>query len=415
MSIATYVACLLIASATAELSGKVVDEDGNSIEHAIVVIRTARPKVGPSTTCPSCYRDCTKRTRTDGRGGFAIEHLSDSLEFTLAAGASGYQGTSSEFFDPADGPEIELTLKALPDPRKIGRIRGTVVNQDGQPISGAELRVRTLRQTNGRIGGTDKSVTSLTLTNEAGEFEISAGSNIQGFDLRVVASGYAPNETHWSRSIDHPLRIELGRGASLKGRLVYQGRPVSSVEVGLVQKNRMIGNIVTPQEVHTDKAGEFHFERLPPGLEYTLYTHTGQAAPAVLPVNLVEAPAHGECAEFGDIELSEPSKLAITVVTEDGSKLPKDSYVMITRRDAWRGAKRVLAEQQSFTANFNDVPKEMFGIILRVPGYKVTNTIPATNLDMNRRYNIAVSGDTSVRFTVSAKTDADAPRPSKTL
>uniref|UniRef100_UPI003567C36D carboxypeptidase-like regulatory domain-containing protein n=1 Tax=Stieleria sp. TaxID=2795976 RepID=UPI003567C36D len=90
---------LLLTAGTAELSGRVVDSEEAPVAGAIVVVSTAKPRVGPATTCPSCYRDCTKRTTTDLNGRFSISDLSDSLLFSLAAGGAGYQGQVSEHFD----------------------------------------------------------------------------------------------------------------------------------------------------------------------------------------------------------------------------------------------------------------------------------------------------------------------------
>lgn len=398
----SLVACMLITAATAQLSGKVVDESGTPVADAIVVVSTARPKVGPATTCPTCYRDCNKRARTNDRGEFKIDGLSDALQFTLAAGAPGYQGLSSEFYDPAENPDVQLKLKPQFVLTGSAQIQGSVTDQAGKPIAGAEIRLRNLHRDDGRIGGADASVTSLTLTNEEGKFEICVGGHIQAFDLRAVATGFAPNEIHWSRSDPEPLRVTLGPGASFHGKLVYKGHPVPSVEIGLVQKNRVLGNIVTPQEVYTDASGMFHFEHLPPDFEYTIYTHTGQDAPAVLPVTIVEAPAHGQRADLGEIQLATASRLTITVRTDDGSRLPKDSYLMISRDDAWRGSKVVLGRQRSFTAEISDVSDETYKIFIRVPGYKVSTTHPQTNLDMNRRYEITVHGDTTLEFRMES-------------
>lgn len=402
MATLTLAACLLISAATAELSGRVVDESEQPIAGAIVVIRTGRPRVGPAMTCPSCYRDCTKRTLTDDRGRFKISGLSDTLLFTLAAGATNFQGTASDFYDPADAKDITLTLKPLPAPTdsSIGRVRGQVVDQDNQPLAGAEIRSRTIHRDSGLVGGSDESVTELTLADESGQFEISVGKHISAIDLRATANGFAPNDVRWTRESETPLKIQLGVGASLRGTLTFNGQPLPLVKVGLVQKNRIVGNIVTPQEIHTDRSGVFHFENLPPEMEYTLYTHNGQDAPGVLPVSIVDAPKHGERAELGSIPTVVPSSLTIRVKTEDGSKLPQDSYVMLLRRDAWRGAKSVLPRHSETQVSFNDVAKETFNVILRVPGYSVAKTTPPTNIDMNRYYTLPIRGDTELEFVV---------------
>ena len=315
----TFLMCALLTATSTELSGRVVDQQGQGVDGAIVVISTARPRVGPSTTCPSCYPDCTKRTLTDAEGRFAINGLSSKLLFSLAAGGSGYQGLISEHFDPAEKPSIELKLESLPESPDVTSATGRVVDSNGDPIAGAEVRSRTIYRTNGVMGGGDKSVTPLTLTDSEGHFQITTGDHINAIDLRVIAAGFAPNEAKWERAADKELQIELGRGASIRGRLLLDGTPLAGVEVGMVQRNRSIGNIVTPVELSTDENGVFQFDQLPPEMDYTIYTHTGQEAKGVLPVNLIGAPGHGQRADLGDIPTQKPHRLTIIVRTEDGS------------------------------------------------------------------------------------------------
>ncbi len=403
----TFLICALLTATSTELSGRVVDQQGQGVDGAIVVISTARPRVGPSTTCPSCYPDCTKRTLTDAEGRFAINGLSSKLLFSLAAGGSGYQGLISEHFDPAEKPSIELKLESLPDTPDVTSATGRVVDSNGDPIAGAEVRSRTIYRINGVMGGGDKSVTPLTLTDSEGHFQITTGDHINAIDLRVIAAGFAPNEAKWERAADKELQIELGRGASIRGRLLLDGTPLAGVEVGMVQRNRSIGNIVTPVELSTDENGVFQFDQLPPEMDYTIYTHTGQEAQGVLPVNLIGAPGHGQRADLGDIPAQKPHRLTIIVRTEDGSPVPAKSTVYVGRGDAWRGTSRNLDEKPSATVRLSDVSDEVFEMSVRVPGYEVVRTTPPLNKDMNLRYAIRVSADTEVVFTVRKKGEAE--------
>ena len=405
--------CVLTTGATAELSGRVVDQMDQPIVGAIVVISTAKPRVGPATTCPSCYRDCAKRSRTDAEGRFVFEGLSSELLFRLAAGAADYQGSVSEHFDPAAQAEIKLMLKPLSDAAGVTRAVGSVVDQQGNPIAGAEVYGRTIYRSNGSIGGTDPSVAPLTLTDADGKFQVTTGDHIQALDLRVTASGYAPSELQWRRTTRENLTFELGPGASIRGRLTLDdGAPLASVEVGIVQDDRGIGSIVTPGAVSTDSNGIFQFDQLPPDLDYAIYTHTGQNARGILPVSFVRAPAHGQRADLGDIATEKPHRLAIMVRTDDGSPLPADSSVNIGRYRAWEGSWLPLPRMPAASIRLNDVGKEMFSISIRVPGFTVVKTVPLMNMDLNQRYGIRITGDTHVLF-VMQKSGDPAPRPAQ--
>ncbi len=395
-----FLLSLLLTAGTAELSGRVVDSEDAPVAGAIVVVSTAKPRVGPATTCPSCYRDCTKRTTTDSNGRFSIPDLSDSLLFSLAAGGAGYQGQVSEHFDPALKPEITFQLEPLERTEKIDVVRGRVVDSDGDPIAGAQVRPHTLFRSNGIFGGSDRSVTPLTLTDANGVFEMSVGNHIESIDLRLNASAYAPEQFRWSRLADDELTISLGAGAGLRGRLVFRDKPVAGVEVGLVQQNRTMGNIVTPHEVFTDESGMFSFEQLPPELDYALYTHTGQAASAVLPLSFIQAPRHGEQADLGDIPAVEPRRLSVTVTTSDGGPLPQDSYIYIGRRYGWRGSQLPLEQKTTSTVSILDAAPEVYEVGVRTRGYTVLETQPKLNVDQNRSYSVDASVESSVVFVL---------------
>lgn len=400
--LATFLS-LLLAAGTAELSGQVVDSSGQPISGAIVVVSTAKPRVGRATICPSCYRDCTKRTITNSEGRFSIPELSDSLLFSLAAGAAGYQGDVSEHFDPSQNPKIVIELESLPKAPEIELISGRVVNLTGEPLAGAEVRPHNIFRDNGIGGGSDRSVTPLTLTDEDGNFQMSVGRHIEWMDVRVSAAAHAPAQFRWSRSDEDAVVIKLGAGASLRGKLVFGDAPVAGVEVGLVQKERMMGCLVTPVEVSTDESGVFTFEQLPPGLEYAIYTSSNQDASAVLPVSLVDAPGHAELADLGEISTTPPRQFSVTVTTADGSALPAESYVYIGRRYGWRGAQLPLEPKKTSKVTLNDAAPEVVEVALRTTGYEVIETQPVLNVDLNRSYSVDLRRETSVVFIVRPK------------
>jgi hypothetical protein len=182
--------------------------------------------------------------------------------------------------------------------------------------------------------------------------------------------------------------------------LLLNGDPLASVEVGLVQENRIMGNIVTPVEVSTDAEGFFQFDHLPPGLDYAIYTHTGQDARGVLPVSLIQAPEHGQRAELGDIAAVAPHRLTVKVVTNNGKRLPDKSVVYVGRRKAWRGSTLTLPPVESAVVQINDLGREPVEISVRVPGLKVISCNPPLNEDLNRRYTIRVNGNTEIIFVV---------------
>ncbi len=414
MRLASLLVGLLWITATSgtELTGRITDTQGAPIKNAIVAISTAKPRVGPATTCPSCYVDCRRRTLTDDEGRFQIEGLSSKLLFRLAVGGSGYQGLLTDHFDPLENPSVDLQLETLPVLPGITRTWGSVVDLDGKPIPRAEVRSQVIQRGNTFTSLPDPTVTPLTLTDDEGRFEFTAGKGIDSIEFRVVAPGFAPAQLFWSPADDDEPRAELGSGASFRGRLMLDGQPLSHVVLGLVQKNRFVPNLVTPAEISTDSDGSFRFDNLPPDRDYALYTHTGQNAKGVLPVSVVMAPDHGEQADLGDIQAQSPARLSITVSSEDGGPLPDKSRVYIGRRDAWWGSDFDLSHQSSKEVSIDDASRELFQVSVRVPGYDVIETQPFMNADMNGSYIVDVGDNTEVSF-VLRKQGAEPPKPGK--
>jgi hypothetical protein len=82
------------------LSGRVLDSSGSPIAHTTVLVYHAGVKVGYSTYCPSCYRDCGKRVTTNQNGEFVVQDLAPGLWFTLLAVHQRYVPKISEKLDP---------------------------------------------------------------------------------------------------------------------------------------------------------------------------------------------------------------------------------------------------------------------------------------------------------------------------
>jgi len=81
--IITHFPAALLAEEPATATGNVVDAAGNPVPHATVMVYSAGVKKGYSIFCPTCYRDCGKRSETGVDGNFAIGGLNPDLWFTL--------------------------------------------------------------------------------------------------------------------------------------------------------------------------------------------------------------------------------------------------------------------------------------------------------------------------------------------
>ena len=393
---------MLFGASAVSMSGKVIDQDDQPMANVVVVIQTARPRSGPAMMCPSCYPDCAKRFVTKADGKFQFDDLSDKLLLSLVAGATGYQGSATPHYDPLLEDEITIKLVKQLQSKNEFTFAGKVVDPNGRPISGSHVSIEEVLLDNGHgFGGARDKITPLTISDENGEFKLIANEPLKRVRARLLTPRYAPEDLTWSASDKRELIATLGPGASLCGRLFYQGKPLSETMIGIVQENRLVGNIVTPMDVSTDHEGRFLFEHIPPNHDYTIYTQTGQNARGVLPVSLVTIPAHGKLVDLGDLEANEPQKLTIVVRTEDGSPIPDKSGVFIGRQDAWDGKTLTLENQSESTVSLVDVGRELFFVSMKTPKYNVVRSEPLIQPDLNRRYPIRIEKDCTLTIIIA--------------
>jgi hypothetical protein len=391
----------VLASTATNINGTVTNNDGRPIEGAIVVILSAQPRSGPSMLCPSCYPDCAKRAITKTDGTYSIENVSDSLKFQLACGAAEHQGYVSSMADPAEEASFDFELSPLPTREAAGRIEGTVLGDDNQPLAGCTVSTNTI--TKGPIttsAVSKEQVTPLTMTDQNGHFEIAYGKGYDAVEFIFQAPGYC------FRNISHLIKdgskcdVQLQRGAAVTGRLVFDGKPLSNVMIGMAQVQRHMGSQFEPVSLSTDAEGRFKFECQPPNLYYYLYTHANQSIPAALATSAIEMPATGMLADLGDLETEVARSLKIRIQTDDGSTLGDKSGLFLGRDGAWDGHQFVLPDQSTAEITVPGVAVEDYRISFRIPGRRVIKTTPMSNRDMNGGHSIHIREDGETEVSV---------------
>jgi len=235
-------ACFVIPAAVSfaddgmNLTGGVMDAAGKPIEHATVMVYHAGVKKGYSTFCPSYYVDCGKRAITDTKGLFTFKGLSPDLWFELVVADDGYEPTFVNKVDPSSGAPVTATLVhrlSVSDPDRV--FRGRV--EDSQGFALRDAVVQPVGVLNSKTGasmyGTIEGLDPIAISNKAGEFEIAYSQPVAKILVSIEARGMAPAfavipagvETH---------RITVTEGATVRGRLVQDGKPIANAEVGLI-------------------------------------------------------------------------------------------------------------------------------------------------------------------------------------
>jgi hypothetical protein len=159
------------------------------------------------------------------------------------------------------------TQTPSPTPGAAGAISGRIITEDGQPLAGAQLFVRSTRRQFGSGATTDAD----------GKFNI-AGLERGLYDLLVFTPGfYDPNALDRTSGTRYrpgdSVTIRLQKGGVITGRVTDSGgTPLIAVRVSAVRIKDQLGRAVTepsflggPADRVTDDRGIYRLYGLPPG------------------------------------------------------------------------------------------------------------------------------------------------------
>lgn len=218
------------------LEGQVLDEAGAPVGDAMVAISTRPPRT----------------TRSQADGSFAFDQLTPR-GFTVQARTATAMGS------------VEHRLTAESDPaivrmRRATRVHARVMNEEGQPIAGAEVSALWDREL--------EELTPFAITDAAGEATLDAlpGSPV----LRAVAAGYAPGGARALQDVSErgevSVEIRLGRGVTISGRVIDEHkRPIAGASVFALEMGGAFDLDAPRNTVHSDREGRFRLAVMPRG------------------------------------------------------------------------------------------------------------------------------------------------------
>jgi Carboxypeptidase regulatory-like domain len=397
---ATY---LVIRSAVAfaddrlTLIGRVSDSAGKPVAHATVMVYHAGVKKGYSTYCPSCYVDCGKRTITDNQGMFTFKGLSADLWFQLLVAGEGYEPAFVNKVDPSSGAPITATLVHRKSVNDSGRVfRGRVVDSHGsavrdavvQPI-GALFDTKTGASRYGSLPGLDP----IAISNKEGEFEIAysqSAEKIQGLPptfarvpVRILESiearRIAPAFAVISAGAERHL-LTITEGATVRGRLVQDGKPVSDAEVGLIGRpqggfGRNLEPIGQPYDElrGTQQDGTFAITNVPAPADWYIYGKMESAATRGA-TGVVECTTNHdkEIVDVGNLQVKPAHSLRGRVVLSDGKQIPDGMRVTISSEQAKDSQTAMLPPDGRF--EFVGLTAGNYSAFASVKGYTLSKT-----------------------------------------
>jgi protocatechuate 3,4-dioxygenase beta subunit len=251
----------LVLAPASRVAGRVVDDAGEPIAGALVVLLRAEPGLGIVLTAAGSPEGSA---RTDEEGRFAIEAARPGRA-RLAASAAGFARSAAGELDLLPGSDrtgVEVIL------RRGATLAGRVTGEDGRPVAGAWVR---LVEAAGDSASPAVAPAGAT-TDEGGLYRLEGVPT----GRQTIAAGDEAHPTMLAEVTAapgrNPLDLRLAAGTEVGGQVVDRaGRPVAGAVVTLSTGGPAFS-------VPTGAAGTFELRGIPPG-RYVL----GAARPGYLP------------------------------------------------------------------------------------------------------------------------------------
>lgn len=222
-----------------------------------------------------------------------------------------------------------------------------------------------------------------------------------GLDLSVSAAGYAdfPAELFDLDGSEH--EIQMRRGASVSGRLTYQGKPVGRRAIGIVQRDRSAAHFVGEITLATDDNGSFLFASLQPDERYALYSlcDASQDLPVLKTVSL-DTGGDGDVERLGELSLSPGLTLAGRVELPAGAAMPEGAKLRVSRDPAWDWCDALLSGHGEF--KIRSLPPEIYSVSAIVPGFEIDASRMRYQVTGPSEFGLRLRADAEAQFVYVA-------------
>lgn len=311
-------------------NGVIMDAATNQpIANATVLVYAAGVRSGYNLFCPTCYTDCGKRATTNESGEFTIANLSADLVFDLLVVRDGFSSTWIKKVDPLSNTKAQAKLAKRTSPENPKQIvRGKVVDARGDAVRDALIAQRGIIFDQGRSFGDRDWIDLVAVSNKDGEFEMAFGKPAKVMILQVAPRGMASSLVTLTTGAGRQS-ITATDGATVRGRVVNNGKPLANIELGLSTHSRMSGTVFDDMRIGTNESGEFAITNVPAGRIYDLFprmTALGEKGLSA-EVTYVETKDDGQEVHIGDIQTQPAYTLKGRVVLSDGAAIPANIRV----------------------------------------------------------------------------------------
>ncbi|MCX6616711.1 MAG: carboxypeptidase-like regulatory domain-containing protein [Acidobacteria bacterium] len=347
------------------VGGLVLGSDGRPLTHARVVLSQRRPVASQNVLLPE------REVWTDARGRFSIpgvpagSYLLSATSRAIPAGSDSttvyvhtfYPGTTSpraaSYIQVADARSVTgLVLKLSVQPGFP--IAGRVATASGSPLG--RMRVLARRDTDDGETTFLSADASQATTDEKGAFRI---GRLPAGTYRLSVLG-AENQQKWvasstvflgSSDAAH-LTIIAGHGATVKGRILFQGnrRPVSprAVRLGLQSQRGPGAQGLIHASINDDST--FTIYSIPPGPARFLASLNSESY-YVKEILLKGRNVADQAVDFADGDLIREVHVVVAldaaefsgaVVSHSGTGTPATVVLFPSQPDAWQSSPRLI-------------------------------------------------------------------------
>lgn len=263
----------------AALLGRVVDPDGRPIEG---VTLEAVPEATDGRSRGLRPEAPASLVRSDASGRFRLSGIRPVAAYAVTASRDGFiPRTLPGVVLPPRERSLDLGTVVL---RPGVRLEGRVVDGRGEPVEGAEIR---LREAGGMpVPAAEERLRErppTAVTGSDGRFTLPDLAPGRPLDLLASGRGYLPE---WVLGVeppgDDPLTVVLAAASRLSGSLVDpEGVPIPGAQVALSWAGPPAGTVglepLRPgsRTADTDARGEFRFDELTPGRVQLFATSDG--------------------------------------------------------------------------------------------------------------------------------------------
>ena len=317
----------------AALAGVVRTWDGQPISNAMVRVVAER---GFNTQeyqsgRVSAAKNVSATTDADGR--FSLPPLPDNKIYHVAALAAGRDVMFFNGADPKSEP-VEIRLPEFKPTTGGFGVHVKVVDENGRAVAGALVEKDGVRNAGGTSWGSEQGFAKFAVSDAGGEFRFSRKEPFTALQMTISQPGFAPNKC-WVDASNTMQTVTIDAGATLRGRVVKGGQPLTNVTIGVSGVDRNSEVFVGHYTTTTDTNGVFEFRNLPARKSWWLFGVMSSLKQhgAIRPRQLVTASA-GETNEVDDLEVTAGLRLAGRVQTRHGETLP-DGFGLTLGMEHW--------------------------------------------------------------------------------